>query len=488
MRSLRARLMLSHVLPILVVVALVAFALTYLLETQVLLAQYSDQLEQQARLVARAASNNLLIWSDPGLSQGFITAVGESLPGRVWLLNRQGVLLASSHVDDRDLIGVQQSLPGLREVVATGAILRVDYGEVRGTGAAEVLVPVVVGGRVAGVIRMTDPLSSVYERFPRTRRFILSVLAAGLGVGVVMGLALAAGLERPLRLATGAISRMAAGERLGALPEQGPEEIRMLLRAFNALTERLQGLERARKRLLANLVHELGRPLGALLAAIQAQQAGAEEEPDVRRELLSGMEAEVRRMGRLLDDLTRLYDQALGQLELDRTPTLLTPWLHGVLLPWREAAQEKRLRWEVDLPDDLPTAAIDPDRMAQAVGNLLSNAVRYTPAEGSVRVSATAGADSVAIRVEDTGPGVPPEERERIFAPFYRGARGTRFPQGMGLGLSIARDVVEAHGGRIELDGSAPSRGSTFIIHFPLRPEPSAMRESTDLEAPLRSP
>lgn len=265
------------------------------------------------------------------------------MTAQVALLDADGVLLASTDPTDQSRLGEQLEIPGFREVLLSQAVIRVDYGQRPGTGAAEVLVPVIIGRRRVGVIRATDPLSSVYERFPRTRTFIAWVLATGLLVGAGLGWFFAFGLERPLRRATRAISQMAAGETLAVLPEQGPQEIRSLLHAFNTLTERLQNLEKARQRLLANLVHELGRPLGALLSAIQALSSGADDDPALQHELLEGMKGEMQRMQRLLDDLTHLYDTALGPLQLDRKPTALYPWLTQVLGPLAGGGPEQRV-------------------------------------------------------------------------------------------------------------------------------------------------
>jgi signal transduction histidine kinase len=138
--------------------------------------------------------------------------------------------------------------------------------------------------------------------------------------------------------------------------------------------------------------------------------------------------------------------------------------------PWREAALDKGLGWQASIPKDLSTLEIDPDRLAQVVGNLLSNAVKYTPSGGTVTVTAgTAVDEGVWIRVSDSGPGIDPEEQERIFEPFHRSQRGRRFPQGMGLGLTIARDLVVAHGGRLEVE-SEPGQGSHFTVRLPAKP------------------
>ena len=147
------------------------------------------------------------------------------------------------------------------------------------------------------------------------------------------------------------------------------------------------------------------------------------------------------------------------------------PWLTRSLSSWREAARAKELHWQATVPEDLPTLEVDPDRLGQALGNLLSNAVKYTPAKGSVSVTARVEKDAVWIRVSDTGPGIAAEEHERVFAPFYRSPKDSRFQQGMGLGLSIARSLVAAHGGWLELQ-STPGTGSQFTIWLPVPATP----------------
>jgi two-component system sensor histidine kinase BaeS len=111
--------------------------------------------------------------------------------------------------------------------------------------------------------------------------------------------------------------------------------------------------------------------------------------------------------------------------------------------------------------------AIDPERLDQALGNLLSNAIKFTPKDGGINVVAGFEDHTVLISVHDTGAGIDQNELGEIFTPFYRGPQGRRFPQGMGLGLSIACDIVVAHGGKIEVQ-SSPGEGSEFTIHLPL--------------------
>ena len=466
--TLRRRLIVSHVLPLLLVVPLMGIALVYVLESQVLVPNLSRGLVGQATLVAQIAREHPDMWNDPAHAQAFVTEVIPSLAARLMLLDSNGRLLASSDLADASRLGQPLGQAEPEKVLAGQASARTEYNQRLNGEVVDVWMPVVGSDhQVIGVVRLTQRLVNVYELFVRARYLIAAVLAAGLVLGVAVGGVLAVNLGRPLQKVTQAIFQFASGRQLTPLPEQGPEEVRLLSRAFNSLAERLQTLEQNRRQLLANLVHELGRPLGALQSAIQALQGGADKEETLRRELLVGMGDELRRMRRLLDDLARLHDQVIGILELARRPVALSDWLSQLLAPWREAAQGKGLQWKTTLAPDLPTVEIDPDRLAQAVGNLLSNAIKYTPFGGTVSVEAGVENGMTWIHVSDTGPGIALAEQARIFTPHYRGQTGRRFSQGMGLGLSIARDLVVAHNGRLEVK-STPGRGSRFTIWLPL--------------------
>jgi len=142
--------------------------------------------------------------------------------------------------------------------------------------------------------------------------------------------------------------------------------------------------------------------------------------------------------------------------------------LPRILGPWRALAQEKRLLWEESIPGDLPIVQADPVRLAQVIGNLVDNAIKYTSAGQTVAVSVGVEDERAWIRVRDTGPGIPVKEHGLIFSPFYRGGVERRIKQGMGLGLSIARDLARAHSGEITLE-SAPGQGSCFTFWLPLK-------------------
>jgi two-component system sensor histidine kinase BaeS len=469
MKSLRSRLVLSHTLPMLALVPVIGLVLIYALETQVVLANASEELTKQAYLIAELAGAQDNLWDDTSLAQQFVIRLNPILSTRVMLLDSQGLLVASSDPDDVPNVGQVLQVAGMDKIQVREASVQIEHSYDLSAEVVDVLVPITAGPerQLVGAVRLTHQLAGLYERFLRLRYVILGVLVAALLIGAVVGWLLALGLANSLTSLTESVHELTTETQPELLPERGPEEMRRLLHAFNTLVERLRGAEEIRRRLLTNLVHELSRPLGAMLSAIQALLSGGDQDPAFRRELLEGMQSEVRRLQRLLSDLVQLRDRLSERFTLDRRPTALSTWLPQTLSPWREAAQQKGLVWQVFLAPDLPTLEVDPDRLGQALGNLLSNAVRYTPAGGTVSVSADSNGDAVRISVSDSGVGIAPEEQAHVFEPFYRVQEGRRFPQGMGLGLTIARDIVRAHGGRLEME-STPGQGSRFTIRLPL--------------------
>jgi signal transduction histidine kinase len=473
MDSLRSRLILSHALPTLVITPLIGIALIYVLETQIVLANLSTSLVRQAALLAEISQDFPDVWKDSVAAQAFVNRFRDPLTAQIMLVDASGRLLAYSDPADAALVGQLVALPGLADVQHGQVQVRVNHSQDLRADVADVLVPAFAGSgqQVVGAVRLTHTLATVRERFWRLRYLILQVLIVGLSLGLMLGLFLALTLERPLVNLTHAIDRLVSGEESSLLSEQGPAEMRLLVRGFNALVERLHTLEMTRRRLLANLVHELRRPLGALRSAVYALINGASDEPTLHAELLTGIDTELKRLQRLLEDLSTLYEQALGRLAMQLQPVDLGEWLATVLIPWRTAAQQKGVAWQVQISTPAPVVQIDPDRLAQALGNLLSNAINYTPAGGAVTVSASVGEETLWITVGDTGPGIAAEEQGQIFEPFYRTRAHERIAHGMGLGLAIARDLVVAHGGRLEVE-SRPGAGSRFTIHLPLRPDP----------------
>jgi len=470
LRTLRGRFVLSHILPLLIVIPLMGIATISLIEKRILTPTLLTELKSNAEVLSRFAADDKEIWQDSIYARRLLSQISGPANGHLMILDSDGVLLASSDSADAKRLGTKIGHPG-NTTAATGEIsMEISSSQDLGDDRVEALAPVIdQEDQLLGYIRLSYEYSSFFRQLFQLRYLLTGILAVGLILGAVLGTMLAINVSKPIQEVTEKIDALAKGDRGQGLQETGSVEIRRLSQAVNTLFDRLHSLEQARKRLLANLVHEIGRPLGALRMGIEALSHGADRNPEFFKELLAGMDQETVRLQQLLEDLSQLHEQALGFLELDRVKLDLQSWLPETLSPWRQAATQKGLIWEMNIPKTLSSVIGDPLRLNQVLGNLLSNAIKYTPSGGKIRIEAGQTKDSLWLSVRDSGPGIAPEVQEVMFEPFVRGSQSTRFPQGMGLGLSIARELVEAHGGRLQLE-SELGAGAKFTVWLPLTP------------------
>ncbi|MBI9042862.1 MAG: HAMP domain-containing histidine kinase [Anaerolineaceae bacterium] len=465
MRSLRTRLLISHSLPLIIIIILIGFSLDYILETQILLPGFADELSNEARLIAELTANQPDIWDNEQYAQNYLYRLEPILSPIVTLYDREGVFLGSTdqNLNSNNLANVE-----IVEIFEEDSLIQTVYSRQQKASVVDAFVVVRNDMQVIkGIIQMTYHLEDVFEQFLALRRVIMSVLAVGLFLGAGIALALALDLGRTLQKIKISIQQLARGEDVISPIEQGPEEFRDLIRTVNLLVSRLTTVENNRRILLANLVHEIGRPLGALLPAVQALRAGGLENEELSRDLLIGMEEEISVLRRLLDDLMGLYDQSEGSFIIKKELINLSDWLPTILSAHQEAANMKGLSWATNIEPDLPFLNIDPERMSQAIGNLVNNAIKFTPQGGSILIEVFESDNGIWIQVKDTGTGIPFEEKAFVFSPFFRGKHNKRFPQGMGLGLSIARDLISSHQGHLDFE-STPGEGSCFSIWLPI--------------------
>jgi len=471
MRTLRGSFIASHILPIVLVLPLTGVLLIYLFETQIILADATDDLAAQAGLIGRIADLRPAIWNDARESATFVAELRPRGDIRLDLRRPNGQLLASS-----DQAGDVSELSLLD--LPVGAAPRVLISDSLLDKRVVVLLPVI--GRdqhMVGIVGLTQTFEGITSRIWFARRLVLAITATELVIGALLGVALALLLARPIARSVAGVHQLADGVHTQPIMIEGPLEIRQLSESVNALATRLRALEDQRGRSLANIVHELGRPLGAVRAAVHVLGQRAGDDPATRHELLAGIEQAITGMQPLLDDLALLHGQVQGTLQLRRQTVDLHAWLTTQLVTWQAAAAEKGLEWQVALDPQLPVVDVDPDQLGRAVGNLLSNAIKYTPAGGAVTVTAAERENAICIEVADTGPGIIAEEQGLVFEPFFRSERQRRFPQGLGLGLTIAREMVAAQGGRLELS-SVSGKGSRFTITLPLHAPPAQVGQS----------
>ncbi len=252
-------------------------------------------------------------------------------------------------------------------------------------------------------------------------------------------------VSRPLDELVDASAKVAEGDFSVRVDEQGPNEVRSLLRGFNSMAERLQENDQQRRNMLADVSHELRTPLTVIQGNVEGIMDGMYTADEAR---LKSILEETQVMSRLIEDLRTMSLAESGSLPLRREPTDLGELIRDTVAGFESQIKEKEITLELSLAET-EEVNIDPQRVREVLSNLVGNALRYTPSQGKVKVGlteSTSGEErSVVISVEDSGAGIDSADLPHVFERFYKSSDSG----GMGLGLSIAKYLVEAHGGKI---------------------------------------
>lgn len=263
---------------------------------------------------------------------------------------------------------------------------------------------------------------------------------------------------RPMDGLIDAARRIESGDYSAQVPEWGPADMRSVARAFNSMSARLKTVDEQRRSFLADVTHELRTPLSVIRGQAEAIADGLY--PADGAHLAPIMDA-TSALDRLVEDLRTLVLTDAGNLVLHREPTDIGALVRDTVESFRSQAETARVSLTTETKD-VPSVDVDPARIRQVIGNLLSNAIRHTPSGGSVGVSVDKTEGKISVAVTDTGEGIPPELLPHVFERFVKGANSN----GSGLGLAIAHDIVKAHGGTTEID-SRPGQGTTIAFKLP---------------------
>ena len=319
------------------------------------------------------------------------------------------------------------------------------------------------GHQTLGTLVVAKPKTRLDQRWLALIYRLLLAFAAGVLVAAAFAWYLSRRITTPVLQLTAAADQVAAGRYDVEVPSRGAGEIGELADRFGQMAARLDEAEKLERNFLMTVSHELRTPLTAIRGHVDALREGVVRDEETRAASLAVIAAEASRLERLVGDVLDL-----AKLDAHRFTVLHEEVDMGRLVDNAYAAfSEEARRREIDYRCDVeakPVIVSDGDRVLQIISNLLSNAFRWTPDGGEIDLELSATDGTVYVAVADSGPGVPPSERERIFRPFWsRGGGGT------GLGLAIASELASALGGRIELESSA-DRGSRFELILPTRP------------------
>jgi two-component system sensor histidine kinase BaeS len=325
-----------------------------------------------------------------------------------------------------------------------------------------------VDGEVVGTILTapSPPGLSPEEAAYLQRTNLALVLASGgaVLVALLVGGLLARTLTRPLRALTQATHRMAGGELEQEVSVKSADEIGELAAAFNQMSREVARANTARRQMTADVAHELRTPLTVIAGYIESMRDGVLAPTPER---LAVIYSEIERLQHLVGDLRTLTQADTGELKLNKQPIDPSELLQQAFAAFEHQAAQKGVSLGFTLNGEIPAINVDETRMAQVLGNLISNALRYTPEGGRVTLGAARTGSRVTLTVQDTGKGILPEDLPFVFNRFYRADKSRAEENGeSGLGLAIVKALVEAHGGTVSVQ-SVPGAGSKFAIALP---------------------
>ncbi len=456
LHSLRLRLIVMFMLVVLVAVGTVAFVASQ--ATTINLQTYTQAKDVQQ------INSALLTASQQHANQQALQALAEqfahSLHERIILVDSQRRVIADS---DGILIRQVIPFPGASSPPITSPTLVISYPPSPSpTGSASVGV-VFYRSSGQGASPITDSSPETTFLTSVNRSLWLAVLIAGL-TALLLALVFASTILKPLHTLKAVAHRMEQGDLSQRAAIKARGEIGALARAFNAMADSLSRAERLRRNLVSDVAHELRNPLMNMRGTLELLQ---DQVLEPTPETLASLYEETALLSRLVADLQDLSLAEAGQLRLTRQPVRLAEVVSQATHMVQPALAQKHLALHVHIPPDPPYVDADPERVAQILRNLLSNAITHTPGQGEISITASLVEALVKISVRDSGVGIAPEHLPNLFERFYRAdASRARATGGTGLGLAIVKQLVEAHDGQITVE-SQPGKGACFTFTLP---------------------
>jgi signal transduction histidine kinase len=306
---------------------------------------------------------------------------------------------------------------------------------------------------------------------------ILLIFASG--IAMALGLFLSSALTDRIRLINHAAQKVSHGELDVRIAHQGADELAQLALMFNEMTVQLQAadlkqrkLENIRRDLIAWVSHDLQTPLASMQAIVEALEDGVVEDTQTEQRYLATLQKGIRELSELIDDLFQMTQLEAGGLELDYNSSSLVDLLSDTLESFRVLASQKGVDLTASIAPGIDIIYMDTRRIGRVLNNLIGNALHYTPPGGKVQVVVGRISGMMSVMVADSGAGIAPQDLPYVFDRFYRGDKSrSRTTGGAGLGLAIARGIVEAHGGKITVESSL-GKGSSFYFTLPDRVKP----------------
>ncbi|MCK6539392.1 MAG: ATP-binding protein [Anaerolineales bacterium] len=450
--SLRSRLWLSYAFVIAVALGVVAFVLlAYLIRNPVLARQTQQQLITVRDLILAAPQRFV---NNPSL----LDEISQSNDVRVIVFDSSRETVIDTNPEKPHIPFPRRNVLNRNSQIALDA-----------EGSAWLYTSSRLPNGLILVVTAPRPRAPALAIF--TDEFFAPIVQAGL-IALALSLILAFALSRwvadPLQKVISA-ARSYPAEDAQPVEPRGPREVQDLTRAFNSMVARVHASQRSQKDFVANVSHELKTPLTSIQGFAQAILDDTADTPEARKQAAQVIYDEAARLHRMALDLLDLARLEAGTADLEMSNVDVRSLLQNVVEKFTPQADKAGVTLRLDVPNGLPAITGDGDRLGQVFSNLVDNALKFTLANGKVVISAKKAGAEIEVSVTDTGSGVPKEALPRLFDRFYQAdpSRAGGSQHGAGLGLAIAKEIVEAHGGKIGVR-SQVEIGTTFTIHLPL--------------------
>jgi len=407
--------------------------------------------------------------SRPGL--GLLARLAAGVAGILALSLGAFYLLMNPSMNEIGLMALFLAVTAFISVVAGYVAYRLGWVE----RSPAIRLSLLAGYALASLLTFMNVWVTARLMFASQHDLLLATVLLGFAGGMAMALGyfLSSALTDRIRLLNRAARSISEGQLGVRVAVKGRDELAQLAQTFNEMAAQLQDaarkqqeLDRLRRDLVAWAGHDLQTPLASMRAILEALADGVVEDPETVKRYLNTASRDIRALSALIDDLFQMAQLDAGGMPLDREPNSLSDLISDTLESFSELAARREIRLEGRAAPGVDPVYMDAQRIGRVLSNLIGNALRHTPPGGRVQVQALPLESGVLVEVNDTGSGIRPEDLPYVFERFYRGEKSrSRETGGAGLGLAIARGIVEAHGGWIDVE-SLPE-GTRFYFTLP---------------------
>ena len=388
--------------------------------------------------------------------------------GRIQLIDRDGKVQLDTFALTE---GTRTTSPEAANVLQNGSAHAFAIRTTDEQAAAYCAAAMVADGQLLGAVLVITPVTELQDAIRTVEEQLAGVFLAVAGAALAAALIFAFTLTQPIKALTSTIRRMGRGDLAARVRVKAAGEMKELADSYNAMADQIENFDRSRSQFVQNASHELKTPLATMKLLLENMLYDPDMPGEIRQEFMQDMDHEIDRLSGIITDLltlTQMDSQPHAALRLG--PVDLSALVEDTLHALEIAADQQQVTLQADVAPQL-TLLADESKLSQVVYNLIDNAVKYTPAGGTVNVRLALRGREAVLTVQDTGIGIPPEDLPHIFDRFYRVDKArSRQSGGTGLGLSIVRQMVQLHGGAIHVD-SAPEKGSVFTVTLPVRRE-----------------